>query len=98
MASGPSGTAPKADIESIRSCRPAAAVAAFARRGLDRLARARRAGVPREARPAMLAVWRAEPVLRRASAEPGLVAEARLEGSEFARRGGLLLRAATGRW
>lgn len=74
------------------------AVAAFARRGLDRLAEARRAGVPREARPAMLAVWRAEPVLRRAAAEPRHVADGTLEGSEFSRRGGLLLRAATGRW
>jgi hypothetical protein len=37
-------------------------------------------------------------VLRRAAAEPRRVAEGRLEGSEFARRGALLLRAATGRW
>ncbi len=74
------------------------AVAALARRGLERLARARRAGVPREARPAMLAVWRAGPVLRRAAAEPRRVAEGALDGSEFARRGTLLLRAATGRW
>ena len=74
------------------------AVAALARRGLERLARARRAGVPRQARPAMLAVWRAGPVLRRAAAEPRRVAEGTLEGSEFARRGSLLTRATTGRW
>ena len=74
------------------------AVASLARRGLDRLAAARRAGVPRDARPAMLAVWRAGPVLRRAAAEPGRVAAGALEGSEFARRGGLLAKAATGRW
>lgn len=74
------------------------AVASLARRGLGRLAEARATGAPREARPAMLAVWRAESVLRRAAAEPRRVAEGRLEGSEFARRGALLLRAATGRW
>ena len=74
------------------------AVAALARRGLERLAEARREGVPPEARPTMLAVWRAGPVLRRAAADPRRVADGALEGSEFARRGSLLLRAATGRW
>ena len=74
------------------------AVAALARRGLERLGRSRRGGVPRAARPAMLAVWRAGPVLRRAAADPRRVAEGTLEGSEFARRGSLLLRSATGRW
>ena len=74
------------------------AVAALARRGLERLRAARREGVPPPARPAMLAVWRAGPILRRAAAEPSRVADGTLEGSEFARRGGLLLRALTGRW
>jgi phytoene/squalene synthetase len=73
---------------------PGADVSALARRGSEGLAAARRAGVPREARPAMLAVWRAGGVLARAERAPG----GPLEGSEFARRGGLLLRSLTGRW
>ena len=74
------------------------AVAALARRGLDRLAEARRAGVPPGARPAMLAAWRAGPILRQAAADPRRVAEGTLGTSEFARRGSLLLRSVTGRW
>ena len=74
------------------------AVEALARRGLARLAEARRAGVPPEARPAMLAVWRAGPILRLAAAQPRRVADGALETSEFTRRGSLLLKAITGRW
>jgi len=76
------------------------AVAALARAGLARLtaARGRRALVPAAARPALLAGWRAGPILARAAAEPGLVAAGGLEGSDFARRGGLVWRALTGRW
>ncbi|PRY95231.1 phytoene/squalene synthetase [Hasllibacter halocynthiae] len=54
------------------------AVAALARRGLDRLAGARRAGWPKAAAPAMLAAWRARPVLRRAARDPYAVIEDRL--------------------
>jgi phytoene/squalene synthetase len=60
--------------------------------GLLELQRARRArrAVPRPARPALLAAWRARGVLARAVADPAAVPEGRLAGSEFARRGGLL--------
>lgn len=53
-------------------------------------ARTRRAAVARPARPALLAAWRAGPVLRRVLADPGAVEAGRLGQSEFARRGGLL--------
>lgn len=74
-----------------------AAVAALARRGLDRLAAARRAraGVPPAA---MLATWQAGPILAQAAAEPLRVAEGRLGLSEAARRGRLAWAALTGRW
>lgn len=46
----------------------------------------------RAARPALLATWRAKAILARAAGDPGRVAAGALEGSDFARRGGLLLR------
>lgn len=73
-------------------------IAALAQRGLDRLARARRSGISRSARPALLAGWQAKGLLRMAVAEPGRVGEGALQLSEFSRRGGLLLQAVTGRW
>ena len=73
-------------------------VAALAQRGLDRLARARKAGISRAARPALLAGWQAPGLLRMAAREPGRVGERTLQLSEFARRSGLLLQAFTGRW
>lgn len=73
-------------------------VAALAQRGLDRLARARKAGISRAARPALLAGWQAPGLLQMAVHEPGRVGEGALQLSEFARRGGLLLQAFTGRW
>jgi 15-cis-phytoene synthase len=78
----------------------AQAVAALAREGLHRLARARgrRGRVPARARPALLAGWRAGALLRLASREPERVARGHLVQSEFARRGSLLLRSLTGRW
>lgn len=68
------------------------AVVDLARWGRSELDRARlaRGTVPLEARPALLAAWRARGVLARAAADPAAVAEGRLAGSEFARRGGLL--------
>lgn len=76
------------------------AVAALARDGLGRLRRARgqRGRVPATAAPALLAGWRAGPLLRLAVREPGRVAEGALVQSEFARRGGLLWRGVSGRW
>ena len=68
-------------------------LAALAGQGLDRLTRARRtrAGVAPEARPALLAAWRAGPILRQVRRAPGRVMAGSVGQSEFARRGGLLL-------
>jgi len=66
----------------------------LARLGLDWLATARagRHTVPKGAAPALLAGWQAPGMLRRiAAGEPAQL-------SEFARRGGLLWQAVTGRW
>ncbi|MDY6859076.1 MAG: squalene/phytoene synthase family protein [Pseudomonadota bacterium] len=75
-------------------------VAALADSALRRLkkSRASRRDVPKAARAALLAGWRAEPVLKLARAEPAAVAEGRLGGSEFARRAGLLRASLSGRW
>lgn len=73
-------------------------VAALAQRGLDRLMRARKTGISAQARPALLAGWQTEPLLRLAVKEPGRVGEGQLQISEFARRGALLWQAFTGRW
>lgn len=48
--------------------------------------------------PAIRAAWRAEAILKRAARAPEAIPEGRLGGSEFARRGGLLVRSLTGRW
>ncbi len=58
----------------------------------DGLARLAAAAPPKAARPALLACWRAGPLLRQARRAPGLVAAGGLGQSEFARRGGLLWR------
>ncbi len=71
-------------------------VTALALRGLIRLNAARRAGVPRAVRPALLAGWQAEGVLKLAARDPAAVAEGRLQLSDFARRGRLLWQATTG--
>jgi len=75
-----------------------AGIAALAQRGLDRLAQARRAGIAPNARPALLAGWQAQGLLRMAVREPGRVGEGALHLSEFSKRGRLLLQAFTGRW
>ena len=67
------------------------AVANLAAAALDRLAAAR---PPATARPALLAAWRARPLLAQAARHPGRVRAGALAQSEFARRGGLLLRSA----
>lgn len=76
------------------------AVRRLAREGLDRIVRARRSRktVPRQASPALLPGWLADPLLRRAVGDPAAVAEGRLGVSEFRRRAGLLYVATTGRW
>ncbi|WP_050526397.1 squalene/phytoene synthase family protein [Pseudorhodobacter aquimaris] len=75
-----------------------AGIAALARRGLDRLAQARRLRISAAGRPAVLAGWQAQGLLRMAEKEPGRVGEGSLQLSEFARRGGLMWQAFTGRF
>jgi len=76
------------------------AVADLARGGLERLRRARKARpqVSAAARPALMAAWRAEGILKRAVTDPRRVADGALAGSEFAGNSGLMLRALSGRW
>ncbi|WP_372572863.1 squalene/phytoene synthase family protein [Ruegeria jejuensis] len=78
----------------------AAGVRALARTGLDRLNRARgkRDAVSAAARPALLAGWQAEALLKQAVAQPERVADGALGQSEFRKRAGLMWQAATGRW
>ena len=74
------------------------AVAALAGEGLARLARARRAGVPNVAVPALWAGWQTRGLLALVQREPGRVAAGVVQLTEFRRRGGLLWCALTGRW
>ncbi|TGD63061.1 phytoene synthase [Tabrizicola sp. WMC-M-20] len=74
------------------------AVSQLALRGLIRLNAARRTGVPRAQRPALLAGWQAEGLLKQAARDPAAVAEGRLQLSDFARRGRLLWQATTGQF
>lgn len=73
-------------------------IAALARTGLARIVAARPAlrRLPKSAKPALLAAWRAKPLLTQAAANPGSVIEGALGQSEFARRGSLLLRSLIG--
>ncbi len=77
-----------------------AAVAALARRGLDRLAQARaaRGRVPRALAPALLAGWQAAPLLRLAAHEPARVAAGGLVLAPFALHRRLVWQRLTGRW
>ncbi len=88
-----------------RGCKPLVdgrpeTVAALARDGLARLAKARARcnRVPKQVAAALLPGWQAEPLLRLAAADPLVVAEGRMEVSEFTRRGRLLWQALSGRW
>lgn len=76
------------------------AVAALARKGLDRLrvARAGRGHVGTAERPACLAGWQAELLLKQAASDPGRVAAGGLGMSEFGKRVRLAWVSATGRW
>lgn len=75
-----------------------AAVRTLAEEGLERLARAREAGVETQARPTMLCLWQAGGILRRAASRPARVKDGALEPGPL--RDGLALgwRAMTGRW
>ncbi|RMH45829.1 MAG: phytoene synthase [Alphaproteobacteria bacterium] len=76
---------------------PAEAVAAIAGEGLSSLVRARGLGAAGAA-PVLRAAWRAQPILSAARRRPRAALEGTLGGSEFARRGRLLLKALTGGW
>ncbi len=75
-------------------------VRALAQKALQRLARARaaRSGISDAARPALIAGWQADWVLRRVLARPQCVAEGKLTQGEIRRRLSLMRVAATGRW
>lgn len=76
------------------------AVAELARNGLARLARARsaRAAVPKSAGYALYSGWMAWPILQRAAADPGAVADGRLGVGAFQASWRLAYVSATGRW
>ena len=76
------------------------AVRALAEEGIESLAgaRAARATIPRAARPAMLALFQAGPVLAAARARPALVAEGGLGPAPFRDRLTLIARVASGVW
>lgn len=75
-----------------------AGVKALAQSGLDALRQARRAGVDRKARPALLAGWQAANILKQAASNPAYVAEGRLGQSEFAKKTSLLWKAGLNRF
>lgn len=72
----------------------AVAVRALAEQGLAKLAEARRGAVPKAS---ALAAWQAKGLLMQVQVDPMVVAEGRMGLSEFARRGGLLWAALSGR-
>lgn len=76
------------------------AIAVLAKTGLHRLQLANdaRASIPRHAAPALFPAWQTRALLTLAAKDPSTVSQSRLTQSEFARRGGLALRALTGRW
>jgi phytoene/squalene synthetase len=71
----------------------------LARMGQERLQQARtgRKSIPRAVTPALLAGWQAAGLLRLAATDPARVPSGTLALSEFARRGGLIKSALTGR-
>lgn len=74
------------------------AVAGLAGRGLERLARARRAHLRTPAAPAFLAGWQTGALLRQIRREPARVAAGRVGLAGVRRNGGLLWASLTGRW
>lgn len=75
------------------------AVRGLARRGLMKLREARAGrNLIGKAAPALLAGWQTGGLLKQVSADPRVVSGGRMGLSEFARRGGLVWQAFTGRW
>ncbi len=75
-----------------------AAIAALAGDALDRLSRARRAPIPKAARPALLPAWQAGYVLRRAASDPEQVLAGSLRPSPARSQAMLIRQALTGRF
>jgi len=84
----------------MQSAEGEAAVREVARDALRRLARARanRARVSRAAGPALLPLWEAGPILRRAARDPSAVRAGRLDPGPARARLALMARALSGRW
>ncbi|QFT63370.1 squalene/phytoene synthase family protein [Roseivivax sp. THAF30] len=74
------------------------AVAALARGGLERLRQARHGRISKEARPAFLATWEAEPVLKAAARAPERVKDGTLTPGPAKSAARLALMKATGRF
>ncbi|QFT80585.1 Squalene/phytoene synthase [Roseovarius sp. THAF27] len=75
-----------------------AAIRALADDALTDLAEARRTRPAPEVRPAMLALWQTDAILKKARRDPAAVSENRLTLPPFRSRLGLMHRALTGRW
>ena len=76
------------------------AIVSLAKTGLGRLQAAQKARntVPRHANGALYPAWQTQALLTMAARDPAAVTEGRLQQPEFFRRGGLAIRAFTGRW
>lgn len=74
------------------------AIRRVAASGLDRARMARKAmrGLERRVRPALLAAWQTEAILKQAVTSPDLVGQGGLGQSEFKRRGSLVMRSLWG--
>lgn len=75
-----------------------AAIRALADDALTDLAETRRTRLAPEVRPAMLALWQTDAILKKARRDPAAVSEDRLTLPPFRSRLGLMRRALTGRW
>ncbi|MCK4712597.1 MAG: squalene/phytoene synthase family protein [Marinosulfonomonas sp.] len=76
---------------------PDEGIVMLARGALARIGQADKT-MMKQAAPALRAGWQARGILKSALRAPARVDEGRLIGSEFSRRGGLLLKSITGRW
>ena len=74
-----------------------AGVQTLAQSGLDRLTQARKATIDAKAKPALLAAWQTEGVLKQALKDPSAVGDGRLGLSAFQKSARLAWQAATGR-
>lgn len=73
------------------------AVRSLAEKAIASLQSVRRAGIDRAARPAFLAGWQTETILKQVARSPSRVADGTLGQSEFAKKASLLMKVALGR-